>query len=253
MVASKNGHGKKKSTSEQNIEKIHYLTRPNKKASGKPSNLIDAYQALKHSYRNYDTRLALRRMQALRRSVSDMTLKGYPIALELLGSVNFGLVEPTSDVDCVILHYCNNHLKDGECGQTCPNLIYKKNELLSLLKEHCRSDPFHVEFLDSINFTYIDQVINSKINVIDMHVLRFMFYRMLGRPVNRPLVIRYYELLEINPDLMDSFLHWGTDALVEYIKTSGHRHSFNKYNERIVSSHLKLPKDLIEELKNYLN
>ena len=232
-----------------NLEEMHL----NPQTPVKPTNLLEAYQALKHSYRNYDTRLALRRMQALRRCLGEMAIKGYPVALELLGSINFGLVEPASDVDCVIMHFCNDHMQDGECGTNCPGLIYKKNEILSILAENQKTDNFRIEFLDTINLAYLEKCINKKTFDVDMQVFRFMFYRMLGRPVNRPLVIRYYEQLEVIPELMDSFLKWGTEALAQYLKTSGHRHSFHKYNERIVSSHLKLPKDLIEELKNYLD
>ncbi|MCB1175844.1 MAG: hypothetical protein KDK39_19875 [Leptospiraceae bacterium] len=215
--------------------------------------MVEAYQALKHSYRNYDTKVALRRMQALRRSVQELNRRGYAIALELLGSLNFGLVESSSDVDCILLHYCHEHLHEGECGLGCPNMIFKRDQLLSILKEKTRGETFHIEFLDVLNLKYIEHWLEADSKPEHEPIMRFLFYRFLGRPVNRPLVIHYYEQLEANPELMREFHEYGSQALSAYIQTSGHRHSFTKYNERIQSHQIRLPRDLIEELRNYLD
>lgn len=216
------------------------------------NSLVEVYQALKHSYRNYDTRVAMRRMQAFRRTLQELRAKGFPIALELLGSINFGLVEPSSDADCIILHYCDQHMHDGECGLQCPNLIFEKSEILRILATHNQADPFQLEILDCINLKYIDQKIKSGDVINDILIMRFMFYRILGRPVNRPLFVDLYDTLEENEDLMNQFSKWASEALAEYLKTSDHRHSFSKYNERIISSHLHLPDELKAELQNYL-
>jgi hypothetical protein len=79
-----------------------------------------------------------------------------------------------------------------------------------------------------------------------------MFYRNMGRPVNRPLFIRLYEALESKRELSKKFQPWASEALAIYLKTSDHRHSFSKYNERIINQGLDLPQELQQELKYYL-
>ena len=216
-------------------------------------NLLEIYQALKNKYRNYDTKHALKRMQTLRRSVQELTDKGFPIALEILGSINFGIVEPNSDADLIVLHYCDLHMADGECAPNCPNLLFERDELLRHIRQQPDGANSNIEVLDCINLRYVERMIQEKKFQEDETVLfRFMFYRNMGRPVNRPLFIRLYETLESEKELSKRFNPWASEALAIYLKTSDHRHSFSKYNERILSQGLDLPDELREELKFYL-
>lgn len=215
--------------------------------------LIERFLTLKSRYRNYDTAHAIRRMQAFRRSVRDLSAKGYPVAVELLGSISFGIAEPCSDADCVLLHFCDLHLENGECPPSCPNLIFEQSELLKGLKKYLKEkDMFHVDFMDWINLRYVDRIIAEGQAADNEIAFRLLYYRTLGRPVNRPLFIKYCETLERDEAVMKGFSRWSSEALATYVKTSTHRLSFNKYNERMATKRQILPPDMKEELKNYL-
>jgi len=215
-------------------------------------NLLHYYLALKHKYRSYDTKDALKRMQTLRLIVHEMTEKGYPVAFEILGSINFGIVEPSSDADCILLHSCDLHKTSGECPNECSNLVFEKEEIVRILRRRLKGDAFRIEFLDSINVAYIDDAIAASDLIGNEHIYRLLFYRTVGRPVNRPLFIRFTRALEENEELMRQFADWASEALRAYIRTASHRHSFHKYNERIAARGLNLPDELEEELKLYL-
>ncbi|MCR9145273.1 MAG: hypothetical protein NXI24_23745 [bacterium] len=215
-------------------------------------NLIEIYQALKNKYRNYDTKHALRRMQTLRRGVQHLADRGFPVALEILGSINFGIVEPNSDADLIVLHYCDLHLEDGECAPSCSNLKFESDALLHHMRQQPDSENSNIEVLDCINLRYVERLIQEKRFDDAPMLFRFMFYRNMGRPVNRPLFIRMYETLENERELARKFQPWASEALAIYLKTSDHRHSFSKYNERIMSQGLDLPEELRQELKYYL-
>ncbi|MCG9874743.1 MAG: hypothetical protein MH321_08160 [Leptospiraceae bacterium] len=215
-------------------------------------NLIEKYLTLKNRYRNYDTKEALRRVQAFRLAVKDLSEKGYHVALELLGSINFGICEVSSDVDCILLHSCELHKQEGSCPEDCPNYIFEIKEIEKSIHRRLQSKDLKIDFLDNINLLYVDESI-KKGDLIDNEVLyRLLFYRNLGRPVNRPLFINYCERLEDNPEFIREIIPWATEALGGYLRTNQHRLSFNKYNERILSKGLLLPKELEEELKKYL-
>lgn len=51
--------------------------------------LIEKYIALKNKYRNYDTKEALKRMQAFRIVLKELGEKGFHTGVEILGSINF--------------------------------------------------------------------------------------------------------------------------------------------------------------------
>lgn len=213
--------------------------------------LIEKYVALKNKYRNYDTKEALRRMQACRIALKELEDKGFRTGVEILGSINFGIVEPSSDIDCILLHYCDLH-KDQECPEYCPNFLYESEEIKASLRRRLKNENLKIEFLDCINLRMVERALDAG-NWKDHEVLRrLLFYRTIGRPVNRPLFIPYAEKLEENEEYIRDILEWGSEALSVYLGTSRHRFSFSKYNERIESSGLQLPHGLKEELESYL-
>ncbi len=216
------------------------------------NNLLHHYLELKNKYRAYDTKDALKRMQTLRLAAQELTEKGYPIAFEILGSINFGIVEPSSDADCILLHKCDLHADSGECHPHCSNMIFEKEEIMRILRRKPENESFRIELLDTVNVRYIEKSIEQGVDINDERIYRFLFYRNTGRPVNRPQFIKYIRMLEENTELMRRFGDWASEALESYIHTPRHRFSFSKYNERIISRGLNLPVDLAQELKLYL-
>ncbi len=216
------------------------------------SSLIERYLGLKNNYRNYDTKDAIKRMQAFRGAVRDLKQKGYPVGIELLGSISFGLVEPYSDADLVLIHYCDLHKDSGSCPESCPNLIFEQTEITKALKRRLKDAMFNIEFLDNLNLKYVEHVLETENPVTNECAYRLLYYRTMGRPVNRPLFIKYCDTLEKDEESLSGFLEWSSEALAAYLKTISHRHSFNKYNERIINRGLELPPELKEELTQYL-
>ena len=221
----------------------------------KPKELINIYQDLKNKYRNYDTRDALRRMQAFRKSLVKLGEKGFSVGLELLGSLNFGIVESNSDADLIVLHYCESHRQGGECMPHCSNLSFERDAIAQVLAEHLQIAHFHIETIDCINLHYIDECTKAEreLDTKDEMMLRFLFYCTIGRPVNRMLFSEYYKKLSQNTEIMQYFHTWASEALRSYLNTPGHRFSFQKYNERIQSRGLQLPQGLRQELEYYLD
>lgn len=101
--------------------------------------LIEKYIALKNKYRNYDTKEALKRMQAFRIVLKDLGEKGFHTGVEILGSINFGIVETASDIDCILLHFCDLH-KEVECPEYCPNFLYETEEIKTSLRKRLNDE-----------------------------------------------------------------------------------------------------------------
>lgn len=217
------------------------------------STLVEKYLILKNRYRNYDTKYSLKRMQAFRLATQELGNKGYRVALELLGSINFGIVEPSSDADCILLHFCELHKDMPTCPEDCPNLLFEKDEITKFVIKRLNEKDFKIDFLDNINLTFIDSSIRNNDLSENEGLYRLLFYRNIARPVNRPLFIPYCELLEDNQEFIKEIMPWATEALAGYLNTNQHRLSFNKYNERILNQGMLLPQELAEELRKYLD
>lgn len=191
-------------------------------------------------------------MQIFRKALREISKEGRNISIEILGSISFGIVEKISDADCVLFHYCDLHADDGECPFECPNFIFESNHIRDSVKRELKEDSFNIEFLDCLNLSYVERLIETDQVLNNDIIHRLLYYRTLGRPVNRPLICRYTEKLEENEELMQEFKQWSSEALASYLKTSTHRLSFIKYNERIQCKGLVLPGELKEELQKYL-
>jgi len=216
-------------------------------------NIVERYLVLKNKYRNYDTKYALKRMQAFRLATQDLSRKGYEVALEILGSINFGIVEPTSDVDCILLIECDLHKDVGSCPNHCPNVTYVKEEIRKFVTKRLQPETFNIEYLDTINLKYVEEKIRLEEMLGDETLYCLLFYRNIGRPVNRPLFIPYCDELEENHYFVKEIIPWASEALEGYLNTNQHRMSFNKYNERIKARGLDLPEGLQQELQSYMD
>lgn len=215
--------------------------------------LIEKYLTLKSNYRNFDTKNTLRLMQAFRRTVPQLAEKGYTIAFDMLGSINFGIAGDDSDADCILYHACDIHADRPDCPEVCPTLMFEKQEIRKSVRKGLGDKKFQVEFLDVMNLKYLDSLDLAADLTTNECVFRFLFYRSIARPVNRPLLRRYQDQLENIPELKESFSEHASKILESYLNTNSHRYSFNKYNERIMNRGIHLPEDLMKELKTYLD
>ena len=222
-------------------------------SESKSKNLIQIYQGLKHKYRNYDTRDALKRMQAFRKAIQALDERGFSVGLEILGSINFGIVEKQSDVDLILFHYCRIHKEQDECMPICSNLSFEREIIAHTLCSHLHTEKIHIETLDCINLHHVANYIAKKDKEHYPTVLRFLFYGTIGRPVHFSLVSKFYDILTEDSEIMKEFYEWGSEILSAYLQTSDHRLSFHKYNERILNLGLDLPEGLKKELEEYLD
>lgn len=215
-------------------------------------NIVERYLVLKNKYRNYDTKYALKRMQAFRLATQELSRKGYEVGLELLGSINFGIVDPTSDVDCILLLECDLHKDQSCCPNHCTNLSFVKTEISKFVLKRLAPETFNIDYLDTINLKYVEEKIRTESVLGDETLYCLLFYRNIGRPVNRPLFIPFCDQLEENHDFVKEIMPWAAVALEGYLNTNQHRMSFNKYNERIRARGLSLPEGLQQELQAYM-
>ena len=113
-----------------------------------------------------------------------MREEGQEIAFHLLGSMNFGMAEKTSDID-VVLYFRDKGLfvRDNEA---CPILAGLKDKIKRLNEKN-----INLSVCDCLNIIQIEDAIREE-NLGNLHLQRFIFYHSTCRSINS----RFFESIE---------------------------------------------------------
>ena len=108
-----------------------------------------------------------------------------------------------------------------------------------------------VEVCDSLDLDRIIQAIENE-DSEDGQLQRFVFYRLVCRPVNLRVIKRVENLLFEK----EHFRRKVEESLREYLQVlvSSVRHvnSFEKYKVRLIEREIEIPPDIEEAIRNYL-
>ncbi|MCX5846325.1 MAG: metallophosphoesterase [Deltaproteobacteria bacterium] len=213
---------------------------------------VTLYNDIKQFYRKFQTQETEERLNAL----EDITyliedkLKA-DIAMDVMGSVNFGISQSDSDIDVVLYLRCDNKYMqcNGKCvggSEVCDYLKNAEEMIAEILK-----DKFDYHLLDYVDLNRVEESIREK-NYESAILQRFVFYRSLCRPINYRVIAPTEDML--NKDMM---LRKEIEGSLQvyfkiFVTTSRHIRSFMKYESRLSDLGIKLPTWLREKVKLYL-
>jgi hypothetical protein len=168
-----------------------------------------------------------------------------------MGSVNFGISQPDSDIDVVLYVRCSD--RNRECNGICVG----GTEMCNILKDaesmiaDILKEKYEYQILDYIDLNRVEDSIRDK-NYESQILQRFVFYRSICRPINYRIIAHTEDML--NNDMM--FRKEIEGSLQLYFKilatTSRHIKSFMKYETRLSDFGIKLPNWIREKIKLYL-
>jgi Icc-related predicted phosphoesterase len=205
---------------------------------------IRQFQRIKSFFLNYETPESVSLIRELRSIYRKIHEQGMEVAFDLLGSISFGIAQESSDMDVVVYMRSRDCVLDDEdtCGVPRP---------LAAVFEELKERHLEVEVCDSLDLDRITQAIEEE-DSEDGQLQRFIFYRLVCRPVNLRVVKRVENLLFEK----DPFRRKVEEGLEEYIQVlvSSVRHvkSFDKYKARLRERDIDIPPDVEEAIRNYL-
>jgi uncharacterized protein len=212
---------------------------------------ITLYNEIKHFYRSFQT-LETEEMLHSLADVTDLLEDKLHanIAMDVMGSVNFGISMSGSDIDMVLYLRCeDNHPCHGKCAggsEVCTYLQNADKMIGEILK-----GKYAYHILDYVNLNRVEDGIQEK-NYENDSLMRFVFYRAICRPVNYRVIAPTEDML--NKDM--AFRKEVEGSLHAFFKiiaaTSRHIGSFMKYEQRLSSLGIKLPNWIQEKVKLYL-
>jgi Icc-related predicted phosphoesterase len=213
---------------------------------------IMLYNDIKKFYRAFQTQETEERLHTLEDITSLIEDKMHAdIAMDVMGSVNFGLSTSESDMDIVLYLRCSENRPQcrGVCtggSEMCTYLTHAEEMIKEILK-----DKYDYHILDVVDLNRVEESIREK-NYENETLQRFVFYRSICRPINYRIVAPIEDML--NKELM--FRKEIEGSLQAYFKiiaaTSRHIGSFMKYEGRLSALGIKLPAWIREKVKLYL-
>lgn len=213
---------------------------------------ITLYNEIKRFYRSFQTPETEERLHILA-DVTDLIEDKLhaDIAMDVMGSVNFGISMSGSDIDMVLYLRCedNRLVCRGKCvggSEACAYLKNAEEMIREILK-----DKYAYHILDYVDLNRVEDGIREK-NYESDSLLRFVFYRSICRPINYRVIAPTEDML--NKDM--AFRKEVEGSLQAFFKiiaaTSGHIGSFMKYEQRLSSLGIKLPDWIRQKVKIYL-
>ncbi len=204
---------------------------------------IRYFNEVKHFFRRYETPATVRRIEDLRKIYRKLRAQGHLVAFDVLGSVNFGMSEPDSDVDLVVY-------------RRCPCIKDVADEPCSLPKalSECFNDlevTYQVEITDCVNLNQVEHAIRNE-DPYDPALQRFVLYRSICRPINLRMIKEVETLFMEKKGLRQRVEYLLKDYFKEMVITNSHIYSFKKYEARLHDQGTRLPPRIQQKLNAYL-
>ncbi len=213
--------------------------------------IIRQFNGLKRLFRDFETRVSRQRIADLRAICATPPERRRDLAFDILGSVNFGQAQTSSDTDLVIYTRCPNQKRDCEpadcTGDSTADCTFTR--LVASIK---RSLPYRIEVVDCLDLNAVERDIANR-SVDSGILLRFGFYRSICRSVNGRL-LRHFEMrLSQDATLCEQIESSLTGCFFGLIGSSQHSYSFQKYTERVRAEGYNITPGMAEKIREYLS
>jgi len=223
-------------------DRVRHLGR-DKTAADQTLRQIRDFRSVRNFFRTYETEATTQRIQDLRRVYRKLRRKGENVAFDVLGSVNFGMSEPGSDVDLVIYRRCSCMHALPETACSLPKELWEGFRGLE--------DQYTIDVTDCVNLDRVEASIREE-NAECPALQRFILYRFICRPINLRMIRETENMLLEKPALRKKVEYLLKEYFNMMVLSQSHILSFKKYETRLHDQGVNLPKGIEEKLQTYL-
>jgi uncharacterized protein len=203
---------------------------------------IRDFKRVRDFFRRYETEESRKRIEGLRQVYRELKGRGEDVAFDVLGSVNFGMSEPGSDVDLVVYRRC-------PCGEAFPDSCPMPRALSACFQGLGKS--YKIDVTDCVNLNKVEDSIRD--GDADCPALqRFVLYRSICSPINLRLIRETENLLLEKPGLRKKVEYLLKDYLHLLVLSHSHIMSFKKYESRLQAQGARIPVGIEDKLRAYL-
>ncbi len=206
---------------------------------------IKLFNEIKDFFRMFQTEETEERLDKMELVTKLLEQKlGMDIAMDVVGSVNVGLSQPSSDIDFVLYM---------RCGKECEEDLYQCKEL-KLIEENLHrilGSDFKFEIIDCVNLNRVEQSIQEKNYECEL-TQRFVAYRSICRAINYRVISPVEDLLNQDMEFRNELEGSIRSYFRIFTTTSQHVRSFDKYEHRLKSIGIHLPESIRNKIRRYL-
>jgi len=205
---------------------------------------IRRLQRVRTFFLQHETDETLDLIRELRGVYRDIARQGMEVAFDLLGSVSFGMAEKGSDLDLVV------YLRERDCVLDEMDTCGIPRPLAAVFKALEDRD-LNVEVCDSLDLDRVRRAIKQE-DRQDGQLQRFIFYRIVCRPVNLRMIKGVENLLLEKERFRKEVEKCLKDYLEILVSSVRHVQSFEKYKVRLRERGIPLAPDVEDAIGHYL-
>lgn len=205
---------------------------------------IELFKEIKNFFRMYQTKETEERLKLLEKTVMDMQNEFSSLAMDIVGSVNIGMSQKSSDIDLVLYLRCGQDCADT--GERCGRFAEVINRLKKML-----GTEYRFEILDCINLDVVEKSILARNYECEI-TQRFVTYRSICRPVNYRVIAPVEDLLNADMEFRKEMEGSVRSYFKIFITTSRHIRSFDKYTARLAAIGIRIPAFMKKKIREYL-
>jgi len=202
---------------------------------------IRRFKDIRNFFKMYQTEETDRKVAKLARTLESLSNEIPDAAIDIVGSVNLGLAQQSSDVD-LVLYICSDEEACYDEDQLCSRFEEVENEIRTKLQ-----GDVDIEVIDNINLNRVMDSIRSD-DVECPALQRFVVYRSICRPANYRVIAPAEDMLNENIKLRIEI----EKIMAEYLQVIGTTkdtaRSFGKYQSRIRSLGVDIPEVLQKKI-----
>ena len=166
------------------------------------------------------------------------------IAMDIVGSVNMGISQKSSDIDIVLYLRC-----ESLCGKQYDQCDYYKKAQRMI--QEILGDAYKFEIIDCINLNTVQHSIESRDFECEV-TQRFVAYRSICRPVNYKVIAPVEDMLNEDIEFRKEMEGSIRSYFKIFVTTSQHVRSFDKYESRLKAIGIKMPEYIRQITRRYL-
>ena len=207
---------------------------------------IELHNSIKQFFRRFQTAETDDRIDKLEATVREIQQHiQSAVAMDIVGSVNMGLSESGSDIDIILYVRCGH-----ECNIEMGGCPYHQ-QTQKMLRE-VTGDKYALEIIDCIDLDRVERSINELDYECEV-TQRFVAYRSVGTPINYPVIAPVEDMLNRKIEFRRELEGSVRSYFQIFAGTSQNARSFEKYEQRLRSIGIHLPRSVRQKVQRYLS
>lgn len=224
------------------LKRYRYLS--NIKKRQKHIRAIRLFNRLRGFFQKYETAATRTRIAVMEQLAQALEDEGHAVAFHLLGSLNFGMAEDTSDIDIVV------YFRDEQLAVP-DDVAYPVPDYVTAKLEELKARGLGLSICDCLNLARIEEAIRRE-DTASLLLQRFIFYYTTCRCVHAKFIKEVENMLMHKQAFRFKMENELQQVFRMMISSFRHAFSFKKYQMRLQEKGMTVPPYIEELIWEYL-